>query len=210
MPWRFVKRVHYGALRRYRAKKAAEGIRAFDRPYRIHVGCGKVHLPGWANVDVDANPGVVDIVWDATDPFPFPDRCCELIYNEHFLEHLSVEKGVRFLAECRRLLTTGGVLRIAMPSLESTVHYYLSDNWRDQDWLTWPAFKSILTRAEMLNASMRWWGHQWVYDREELWRRLREAGFANIRDATWGNSTVPHLCNLETRKESLLICEAVK
>lgn len=59
----------------------------------------------------------------------------------------------------------------------------------------------------MLNIAFRWWGHQWLYDQEELHSRLWEAGFSIIRDVEWVNSDIPELRNLETRKDSLLICE---
>ena len=74
--------------------------------------------------------------------------------------------------------------------------------------MTWPEYEHIATRAEMLNISFRYWDHQWLYDREELRRRLLEAGFADILDVELGTSDVPELCSRETRKDSLLICEA--
>lgn len=53
-------------------------------------------------------------------------------------------------------------------------------------------------------------GHQYIYDSEELHRRLNEAGFQLVKDLPWGSSDFPELQNLETRKDSLLICEAYK
>jgi len=98
-----------------------------------------------------------------------------------------------------------------MPSLEAVVGSYVAKDWKaEQDWLTWPEYQFIATRAEMLNISMRWWNHQWLYDREELHRRHREAGFAQIDDVRWGESTFRQLVNCETRKDSKLISEAVK
>ena len=97
-----------------------------------------------------------------------------------------------------------------MPSLEYTINKYCSDKWNDQDWLEWKEHRFIQTRAEMINIAFRWWGHQWLYDREELHRRLKEAGFTIIRDVEWGYSKIPELSNLETRKDSKLICEATK
>ena len=56
---------------------------------------------------------------------------------------------------------------------------------------------------------MRWWEHRWLYDREELHRRHREAGFHRISDVAWGESTYAQLVGRESRKDSRLICEAV-
>jgi predicted SAM-dependent methyltransferase len=185
-----------------------QNLTPFAAPYKLHVGCGGVKFEGWVNVD--ANSSVADISWDLTCGIPCPDHSCELIYHEHFLEHLSVEAAVAFLQECYRALQPGGIMRIAMPDLQYVIEKYSSENWQDQDWLTWEDYRFIKTRAEMLNIALRWWGHQWLYDREELHRRLTEAGFNQIDDVTWRESTTPALKNLETRKDSVLICEARK
>ena len=73
-----------------------------------------------------------------------------------------------------------------------------------------PEYQFIQTRAEMINVSMRWWGHRYLYDGEELERRMRDAGFATIRRCGYGESTVAELAGLETRPDSMLILEAVR
>jgi predicted SAM-dependent methyltransferase len=203
-----VRRLHQERLLEARIRLAQDRIARFSRPYKLNVGSGKLRFEGWVNLDLAVIPGITDIQWDATQPFPFSDGSCAVIYNEHFLEHITVPQAISFLQECRRLLIPGGTLRIAMPSLEDILHHYYSETWKEQDWLTWEEHQGIQTRAEMVNVSMRWWGHQWIYDREELHRRLKEAGFTHILDAEWGRSDHPELCSRETRQESRLICEA--
>ncbi len=209
-PYDVVRRLEREYERSKRRKAACEHSRRIAMPYRLHLGCGSIRFPGWINIDQYENPGVVDVTWDVTVPFPFPDGSCRLIYNEHLLEHLDVESGLRFLRECCRVLQPSGILRIAMPSLESAVEHYQAGSWRDQSWLCLPENQLIHTRAEMLNVFFRAWGHQWIYDREELHRRLREAGFESWRDCPPGSSEEPEFCNRERRPDSLLICEALK
>jgi predicted SAM-dependent methyltransferase len=193
----------------YYRSKVRNGLVSFDPPYKLHLGCGPVRLDKWVNVDLDYSVQP-DVVWDLTKGIPLNDHSCELIYCEHLLEHMSVDEGLSLLHECNRVLRPGGILRVAMPSLDALIEKSYLGNWREQDWLTWPEYQFIQTRAEMLNVAFRWWGHQWLYDREELHRRLREAGFENVRDVTWGTSSLEDLSRLETRKDSLLICEARK
>ncbi|MEH2204207.1 MAG: glycosyltransferase [Nostoc sp.] len=183
-------------------------LSSFEKPYKLNIGCGDVKFDNWINIDIDKDKKAVDLVCNAAQRLPFDDDSCALIYNEHFLEHLTVEEARFFLRECHRVLQPGGILRIAMPSLEDVVEKYNSEDWQNQEWLNWPEFKFIKTRAEMLNISLRWWGHQWLYDREELNRRLIETGYTNIKDVAWGLSDIPELKNRETRVYSLLICEA--
>ena len=160
-------------------------------------------------MNIDANAATkADINWDIRHGLLAPDASCQYVYNEHVLEHLPVEAGLTFLRECRRVLAPGGVLRVAMPSLDAIIEKSANGTWRNQDWLTWPEHEYIATRTEMLNISFHHWGHQWLYDREELHRRLSEAGFADILNVELGTSVVPEFCNRETRKDSLLICEA--
>ncbi len=180
----------------------------FPQPYKLHLGCGGVKFENWINID--QSPYVANIVWNLANGIPFQDNSCQLIYHEHLLEHLCIEDGVSFLKECYRVLQTGGVMRVAMPSLDVLIEKYYHGNWQDQDWLNLKEYKFIKTRSEMLNIAFRWWGHQWLYDREELHRRLQEAGFTIIKDVEWGNSNISELNNRETRKDSLLICEAYK
>jgi hypothetical protein len=52
----------------------------------------------------------------------------------------------------------------------------------------------------MLNMAFRAWGHKWLYDREELHRRLHEAGFTRVKDVEWGGSEEVELRNRETRR----------
>jgi predicted SAM-dependent methyltransferase len=196
-------------LRRFVRKRQVRRFLAnHPRPYRLHLGCGKVRLENWINLDGDPAYARADVYWDLHDRLPFPAGSCELIHSEHVLEHLDVATGTRLLRECHRILQPGGTVRIAMPSLDEIIAKSASGEWKDQDWLTWPGFKFIKTRAEMLNIAFRWWDHRWLYDREELHRRLKEAGFTSIRDMPWRQSQIESLCNLETRKDSLLICEA--
>jgi predicted SAM-dependent methyltransferase len=103
-----------------------------------------------------------------------------------------------------------GVLRVAMPSLDELLEKSCQGAWRDQEWLKRPEYQFIKSRAEMLNIAFRWWGHKWLYDREELHRRLAEAGFTKVVDARWGRSECGSLRNLENRLDSLLVCEASK
>jgi len=178
-------------------------------PLNVNIGCGKEPFKGWTNLDLDPESRA-DILWDVTDGLPFANDSCAFIYCEHFLEHIPVADGVRFLAECHRSLQKDGVLRIGMPSAQEIVRHYYENDWASQPWLEKYGFTWIKTRAEYINVCFREWGHKWLYDAEELQRRLCEAGFTQIENVAWGESPHAELRNRETRNETLLICEATK
>ncbi|MDA1231820.1 MAG: hypothetical protein O2856_13690 [Planctomycetota bacterium] len=174
----------------------------------MHVGCGTRYFEGWINVDSNEGLDRVDLAWDLADGLPTRDSSVRFIYSEHVVEHLPLEVALEHFRHCHRTLVDGGVLRIAMPSLDAVLQQSIDGTWRDQDWLKWPEYQFVSTRAEMLNISFRWWGHQWLYDLEELDRRLREVGFTEINQQSWGTSSFPELTDLESRSDSKLIVEA--
>lgn len=179
------------------------------RHERLHLGCGAVRLEGWLNTDIRVG---AELVVDVALPLPFRRNRFSAIYSEHLVEHLPLWQVDRFLRNAHRVLRPGGVMRIAMPDLSEVVRSYLSpgDDWRDQDWLSWPDHSFIRTRAEAINVAFRWWGHQYLYDAEDLKRRLCDAGFRQIEFCEAGASKHPDLVNLETRGDSFLIAEVTK
>jgi predicted SAM-dependent methyltransferase len=187
---------------------ARRRLEQFPSPRRLNLGCGRTHFDGWVNLDSNRKLDTVDLVWDLRNGLPNADASCSLIYSEHLLEHLTAADGLSFLRECRRALVPAGVLRIAMPSLDDILDRAVSPNWKEQAWLTRGRYRDIATRAEMLNVAFRDWGHQYLYDREELHRRLHEAGFSTVQNVEHGQSEHAELRGRETRADSMLICEA--
>jgi len=55
---------------------------------------------------------------------PFPDAAFDAVYSSHFLEHLPRPAAMPMLAEVRRVLVPGGVVRIVVPDLELVVARY--------------------------------------------------------------------------------------
>ncbi len=113
------------------------------------------------------------------------------------------------LKDFYRILKEGGVLRTATIDLNYIVLRYLF-NWKKQIWIKKYGYEWLQTKAEMINLCFREWGHQYLYNQEELERRLREAGFNRISRQSLCNSKYHELRNRETRAASKLILEAVK
>jgi predicted SAM-dependent methyltransferase len=207
--------VHVLAAREFMVRCAARMLYhpyrwrlAFSSPARrrLQVGSGVNRIPGWINADITPS---AELIVFLERRLPFADRALDRIYLEHVLEHVSYEDARHFLTETRRVLAPRGVVRIAVPDLEDLVMGYAHNDWRRFDWVNWPGHSFITTRAQMINIGFRWWGHQYLYDREEMARLLREAGFTNISFVAHGVSDYPDLYGLETRPDSTLIVEAV-
>ena len=174
-------------------------------PIFLHLGAGTRKLPGFINIDIE--PGA-DMQLDLTQSLPWDDRSVDGIFSEHFIEHISQADAIRLLRECRRILVPGGVVRIATPDLQEMVRDYAEQRIHP-DWekfgLGWTA-----NRCERFNIGMRWWGHQWMYDEEELTRLARMVGLEVRRRCLIGESDLPMFRNLEYRESSTLILELEK
>lgn len=184
-----------------------------EKKVMLHIGCGTNYFEDWINIDNNSDNNIqkLDLNWDLRNPLPYKDHTVDYIYNEHFLEHLTVEEGLKTLKDFKRVLKYGGVLRIAMPDLKDVIKIYNNDNWKIDTAESFSKYglSFIQTKAEYLNIALRWWGHQWLYDWEELERRLKEAGFTSIKQCKIGESEHHKLIGLETRNESNLIAEAI-
>lgn len=196
-------------------RKLNRTIQAFlkdSKGVKLNIGCGTDYKDGWVNVDNNSDNNIekIDLNWDLRNPLPFPDNSVSFIFNEHFMEHLTPEEGIRANQDFMRVLRKGGVLRIAMPDLEDAVKQYTDKNWKKHSVLKNHGLGFVKTRAELLNMGFRWWGHMWFYDWEEMKRRLEEAGCKKIKRVKHGASTHKQLNGLETREESVLIAEVTK
>jgi predicted SAM-dependent methyltransferase len=157
-----------------------------EPPKRLHIGSGRESLKGWINIDNQGLPGV-DQVLDVRHGLPFAD--VGLIYAEHFLEHLSIDEGLGFLAECRRVLQPGGILRLSTPNLDWViVSHYRGAALPDED---------ARTDCFRLNRAFHGWGHQFLYNRATLAAALKSVGFAQTTFRTYGESDIAELKGLE-------------
>ena len=90
---------------------------------KLHLGCGKRRLEGYLNVDARLEVGP-DLVADVTALTGFEDGSAELVYACHVLEHIPRGQVDAALAEWRRVLKPGGLLRISVPDFQKVYKLY--------------------------------------------------------------------------------------
>lgn len=172
----------------------------------LHLGCGTNVLAGWVNID--GSPVSAQVLrWNLLKPLPVKDSHFQCIFSEHFIEHVSRTQAQELLQELARCLGTGGQIRVSTPDLRYLVTAYLDESlaeWLDVGWE--PA-----TAAKLMNEGMHAWGHQFLYDFDELRTALLSAGFSDVRRVAWRESQMPAFRGLECRPfHNDLIVEATK
>lgn len=77
----------------------------------MNLGCGDNKLDGWRNSDDDIRT-VLSVVQANT---------VTEILVEHVVEHLTGPETLRFFDECKRVLVSGGVLRVCVPEPKTSM-----------------------------------------------------------------------------------------
>lgn len=120
---------------------------------------------------------------DATKPLPLEDGSFDWVYAEHFIEHIALREAISWLGEVKRILRPGGFARITTPDLKRYVEGYLA-----ADDIFFATHRERVRqfglppmqarKAWMVNQIFQFWGHEWIYDLEELRHAAVAAGFA--------------------------------
>jgi len=150
------------------------------RDLKLNLGCGEKFKPDWINVDAYA-PNALPL--DLREPFPFDDNSAEIIYSEHFFEHLEYPKeATRFLKECWRVLSPDGTLSLVVPDTEWPLRAYVENDSgyfklaREKYHPKW-----CDTKMHNLNYHFRQGDeHKYAYDFETLAAVLEKNGFDDI------------------------------
>lgn len=206
---------------------------------RLHIGCGSTVVAGWENLDKSWNVhlaraprlrralrqagiltdqqaqahfprGIIRV--DVRHGLPYEDGSVSYVYSSHMIEHLSRWRAVDLMRECRRVLVSGGVVRLATPNFATLINGYRSRTVTHGATPADSFMKQLETYREIQGSFAQRWihrlvfaPHQWLYDAESLSQLVEEASFVEpiVRDFREG--TVPDLDYLEHREDSLFL-----
>lgn len=91
----------------------------------LNFGCGTTFHSSWVNLDTaPASPEVIG--HDLRRDFPFDRESFDAVYGSHVLEHLDRSDAARLVGDCCRILKPGGIIRLAVPDLETIARLYLA------------------------------------------------------------------------------------
>jgi predicted SAM-dependent methyltransferase len=188
---------------------------ARGRDLLVNVGCGPFGQEGWVNLDLYANADVA-LAIDCRRPLPLANDSCRGIHVEHYFEHLEpTRERPRFLAECRRCLMLGGILRIIVPDARKYAAAYLSNGWTELNAIGCggerpeTAFASKM--AALNHVFLQGGEHYGGIDSVLLGDELASAGFNDISIVDWREGSFPDGCiDREQHRSYSLYMEARK
>ena len=174
---------------------------------RLNLGCGPNVAPGWLNIDLAPVAGAVQ--GDLRAGLPLADSSVDCIAAIHVLQDLPWLDVMPALAEMRRVLKPGGVLRLAVPDLDRAIRAYLAG---DRAYWYVPEEHAKSGGAKLVTQIV-WYGSvrtpcNWDFVREWLlaarYRDAQRCAFGVTRAA------FPELARLDNRQRESLFVEAVK
>ncbi len=158
---------------------------------------------------------------DIVKGLPLKENSCSGIYCSHVLEHLALKDFRTALINTYKILKPGGVFRCLVPDLEIIVKDYLSSlesrpETASIDFIGAGSILGVLERPKglkgIVTAVMGNSHHLWMWDHYSLKNELSNAGFINIRKATFNDSEITEFKLVEdiTRFENAVVYECSK
>src|SRR5687768_14949807 len=175
---------------------------------RLNWGCGGHTLPGWINTDVKEGAGI-DLSCDIRNGLPLETGSIDYAVSIHALPEVPYRELVPVLAELRRVLKPGGVLRLALPDLIKGVRAYERG---DRDYFLIPDDDARSLGAKLVT-QLIWYGYsRTLFTFEFIGEMLRKAGFIDVVQCAYRetNSPYPEIVDLDNRERETLFVEAVK
>ena len=209
---------------------------------KINIGCGDTPTEGWRNYDnswsvrlaknkvltyVLRKTGLFsasqlkfisfaensNILWaNGIKRIPENDSTADAVYSSHMIEHIEKDDVSLFFKEVRRILKSGGIIRLAVPDIKLQAEKYIqdgdADNFIETTSLTRKYPKTFIDKIKYLIIGDR--NHQWMYDGKSLCKLLSSAGFNEPCILEPGLTTIPDpgMLNLKERLSESVYVEA--
>lgn len=193
---------------------------------KVNIGCGTSGARGWHNFDNSPSIWLAkiplakkilhfpnwpdDVRWhNVLNGLPFPDLSVDCIYSSHTFEHFTFEQCLKVAKECWRVLTTKGILRVAVPDLRIAIKDYLESR---EPMASHEFVDRLLMSRGLQDLIHRGRHHHQMFDANSLGFLFREAGFLQPKVKQFRESAIPDIADveLESRKSESVYVEALK
>lgn len=183
---------------------------------KINLCGGGLKIPGY--LDVDLNPRA-DVVIDLEkELLPFASGSVDVVICISAINYFSRKRGQEIIKDVYRILKSGGIARFGVQDLRTIAQKYI-DNDRNFFFQKLPSGKERFHGETMADKINSWfYGYQTVngkkckyfYDFETLALLFKEAGFKDIKQKGYRDSTIPEIRLIDNRPDQMFFLEAVK
>ena len=209
---------------------------------RVNIGCGQNPTKGWRNFDNSLSLHLSKAhflskllykfklisasQWnfiefcrtnhidygDATKGLPLDNASIDVFYSSHMVEHLDQADAARVLNEARRVLCSGGIIRLALPDLRKFAEQYIktrdADKFISNILMSSPVTRTMAQKLKFIIIGHR--NHRWMYDGDSLCKLLTSYGFLNARVMAAGETKIkaPEGLDLWERADESVYVEA--
>lgn len=181
---------------------SATGIR------RLNWGCGGAGEHGWINSDRREGPNV-NLVCDIREGLKLDTGSVDYAVAIHALPEIPWPDLPQVLGELRRVLRTGGVLRLALPDAEKGLEAYARG---DSTYFLVPD-DDLRSLGGKFVLHMLWYSYTRIlFTHEFIEEVLRKAGFREVTFCGFRETASAHpgIVELDNREAESLFVEAVK
>lgn len=185
-----------GTRRKLNGRPSSDLFAADGRKLVLHVGCGppgednlheRFRRPEWRELRLDIDPEMTpDLVGDIVDMEDVvPSESVDAVWSSHNIEHVFAHEVPRVFGEFLRVLRPGGFLLVTTPDLQRAAERIASGRLEDP---LYEAEAGPITPLDMvyghgqeISRGFHFMAHRTGYTTGTLERKLRDAGFADVR-----------------------------
>ena len=175
---------------------------------RLNWGCGSSRRPGWVHSDIKEGPGIKQVA-DIRQGLPMIDNRFHYAVSVHALQELAYEELVPALQELRRVLKSGGTLRLVLPDLLKGVEAFRAG---ERDYFAVPDHE-FARLGSKLAVQLIWFGYtRSVFTPDYIEELLLKAGFSSVAHCTFQQtrSRWPEITEFDSRERESLFVEGTK
>jgi SAM-dependent methyltransferase len=183
--------------RRKRDGRPSPDLFADDGRRRVlHVGCGppeeenlhdRFRRPEWRELRLDIDPLMrPDIVGSMVDMGEVvPSESVDAVWSSHNIEHVFAHEVPQVFGEFLRVLRPGGFVLVTTPDLQRAAERIasgrLEDPLYDSDAGPVTPLDMVYGHGREISRGFHFMAHRTGYTARTLERKLRDAGFADVR-----------------------------
>ena len=182
---------------------------------RINLCGGRIHIPGYLNIDISPSS---DLPLDLSKKkLPFKDESIEVVVCMSAINYFTRDRAGEIIREVHRVLQPGGIARFGVQDLESIAERYLNKD-REFFFQKLPDGRDRFEGPTIGDKFAAWfYGYEsggstckYFFDFDSLAFLFHQAGFAFVEKSAFQSSLISGVGQIDNRSEQMFFLEAVK